>query len=80
MKHFLRFLFICIVISIAVGYYVRTDDYTTGNKIIGFTVLFGIFIFMPLFLYHRWKGKNYKDYMLSEENFKKMREKGPKEP
>jgi len=28
---------------------------------------------MPLFLYHRWKGKQLKDYTLSEENLKKMR-------
>jgi hypothetical protein len=33
---------------------------------------------MPLFLVHRWKGKKLKDYTLSEENLKKMREKADK--
>jgi hypothetical protein len=30
---------------------------------------------MPLFLAIRWKGKKLKDYTLSNENLKKMREK-----
>jgi len=31
------------------------------------------FLFLPLFLYHRWKGKRLEDYTLTEENLKKMR-------
>ena len=45
-----------------------------GDVIIGVSVLVGTFIFMPLFLAHRWKGKKLKDYTLSEENLKKMKE------
>jgi len=43
--------------------------------IIGLSVLIGAFIFMPIFLAIRWKGKKLKDYTLSDENLKKMREK-----
>ena len=46
-----------------------------GDIIIGVSVLIGTCIFMPLFLAHRWKGKKLKDYTLSEENIRKMREK-----
>ena len=46
-----------------------------GDIIIGVSVLTGTFIFMPLFLALRWKGKKLKDYTLSEENIRKMREK-----
>tara|TARA_B100000963_G_scaffold210606_1_gene183472 strand:+ start:84 stop:326 length:243 start_codon:yes stop_codon:yes gene_type:complete len=46
-----------------------------GDIIIGVSVLLGTCVFMPLFLAHRWKGKKLKDYTLSEENIKKMREK-----
>jgi ABC-type Fe3+-siderophore transport system permease subunit len=45
-----------------------------GDVIIGASVLVGTFIFMPLFLAHRWKGKKLKDYTLSDENLKKMKE------
>lgn len=46
-----------------------------GDIIIGFAVLIGTFVFMPIFLAIRWKGKKLKDYTLSDENLKKMREK-----
>ena len=32
-----------------------------------------MFIVMPLFIYNRWKNKDIKDYMLTEESIKKMR-------
>ena len=49
-----------------------------GNKILGFSVVFLVFIFMPIFLYHRWKGKKLSDYTFSEENLKKMKAKSSK--
>ncbi|MGB2514555.1 MAG: hypothetical protein ACPIAA_06520, partial [Flavobacteriaceae bacterium] len=51
-------------------------NFEIGERIIGLTVLCGAFIFMPLFLYHRWKGKQLKDYTLSEENLKKNEGRG----
>ena len=35
-------------------------------------VLFGAFIYLPLFLYHRWKDKKISDYTLTNENLSKM--------
>ena len=49
-------------------------DDRIGDIIIGVSVLVGTFVFMPLFLAHRWKGKKLKDYTLSDENLKKMKE------
>lgn len=75
MKLLLRFLFICFLLGLAVGlYYKNVIDPKLGDKIIGFSVVWGTFIFLPLFLYHRWNGKKLKDYTLTEENLKKMRE------
>ena len=55
------------------GYYVKeTIDYNQGEKIIGMGVLFGAFIYLPLFLYHRWKDKKISDYTLTNENLSKM--------
>ena len=44
-----------------------------GDKWVGIAILTASFILMPLFIYHRWKNKKVKDYMLTEENLKKMR-------
>ena len=49
-----------------------------GNKIIGASVSFMVFVFMPLFIYHRWNGKKLSDYTFSNENLKKMKAKSSK--
>ena len=75
MRNFLWLLFISILISLTVGIYFKNSvDSVIGERIIGFTVLTGAFIYLPLFLYHRWKDKRLQDYTLSEENLKKMKE------
>ena len=74
MKYFLRILFLGILISLAYGFYINSSGNTLlGNKIIGFTVLSASFVFMPIFLVYRWKGKRLKDYTLSKENIDKLR-------
>ena len=74
MKIFLKFFFIIQFFSLIIGFYYKTYlKYEVGDKIIGFTVLIGVFIFMPLFLYDRWNGKKLKDYTLTEENIKKIK-------
>jgi len=75
MKYVLRVLFLILLASLSYGAYHRAAiDFATGKRIIGFSVLSGVMLFLPLFLYHRWKGKRLQDYTLSEENLKKMRE------
>jgi hypothetical protein len=74
MKYILSLLFVGILIGLFVGFYFNTSGSPTlGNKIVGYTVLTAAFIFMPLFLAHRWKGKNLKDYTLSKENLEKLK-------
>ena len=74
MKIFLKFFFIIQIFSLIIGFYYKTYlKYEIGDKIIGFTVLIGVFICMPLFLYDRWIGKKLKDYTLTEENIKKIK-------
>ena len=60
--------------GMGVGFYVRTSDQATGDIVIGLSILTGTFILMPLFIYHRWKNRKVKDYMLTKENLDKMRE------
>ena len=76
MKKILFILFVLIMGSLVYGFYCKNFiDFKIGEKIIGFSVFGGVFLYLPLFLFHRWKGKNLKDYTLSEENLKKMRDK-----
>ena len=60
--------------GMGVGFYVRTSEQATGDIVIGLSILTGTFILMPLFIYHRWKNRKVKDYMLTKENIEKMRD------
>ncbi|WP_299109047.1 hypothetical protein [uncultured Winogradskyella sp.] len=56
--------------SIACGLLLDLDY---KEKLIGFGVVGLFFVVFPLFSYYRWKDKDVKDYMLSQENLDKMR-------
>lgn len=73
MKYFLTILLIAIIITLSSGFYLKPSTPETGNLLIGLSVSSLFLVLMPLFIYHRWKNKNVKDYMLSKENIEKMR-------
>ncbi|NJW52274.1 hypothetical protein [Salinimicrobium oceani] len=66
---------ILIGIAILTGFYIMQEDQAFGDRIVGLSVLASVFILLPMFLVLRWRGKKLKDYTLSDENLKKMREK-----
>lgn len=71
MKHLILIFLLASLGSIICGFLIDVDY---SEKLIGFGVL-GLFIVVfPLFIYYRWKGKDIKDYMLTQENLDKMRE------
>ena len=74
MKYIILILFISVLIALGVGFYLKPENEATGNLIIGLSLMVGFFLLMPLFIYHRWKNKNVKDYMLTKENIKKMQD------
>lgn len=79
MKNILIILFFVIVITLGVGFYIKSSDPATGDLLIGLSMVAGFFVLMPLFIYHRWKNKNVADYMLNRENIMKMRDYQQKE-
>lgn len=65
MKTIIRILFFAIIVAIGTGYYfIWTEQPQTGHRIIGFAVLGLAFVLMPLFLIHRYKGKNLRNFNL----------------
>jgi hypothetical protein len=73
MRRASQILFVLVLGGLIWGFSVRSTDYELGNKIVGFSVLAGAFVFMPLFLIHRWRGKKLSDYTLTQENLDKMK-------
>jgi hypothetical protein len=51
---------------IAYGYYVNSGSSGEGEKFIGIGVLVFAFILMPMFIYHRYKNKDLKNYSFKD--------------
>lgn len=76
MRIFLAISFLLILGTACYGFFVKADDPATGDFCIGISVAVLFFLWMPIFIYHRWKKRSVKDYMLTKENIDKMREEG----
>ena len=83
MKTSVKYILILITLSslgaIGYGLLIQSDEPVLANKIIGFGTL-GLFLLaMPIFLIVNSRGKKVKDYMLTDESIRKMRNKEEKE-
>lgn len=67
-------IFLLILIGVGIGFYYRLHEkIALGDKYIGLSVLGFVFVLMPIFLVHRWRGKRLQDYTLTKENIERMR-------
>ena len=66
--------------AIVYGLIIQESQPVAGNSYIGFGVLFLLLVALPLFIFTEGKGKKVKDYMLTEENIRKMQPKTKKRP
>ncbi|MBC8455270.1 MAG: hypothetical protein H8D66_00755 [Flavobacteriales bacterium] len=71
MKIFIYVLFTISLILIISGYIIEDIN---SEKFIGGGTLLLFFIVIPLFLYYRWKNKKLKDFILDNEELKKMKD------
>jgi len=74
MKTFLLILLVIFILGFGLGFIIKSENEATGHLIIGSSIVLGFFVLMPLFIYHRWKNRSVKDYMLTRENIEKMRD------
>lgn len=81
MRKPIRYLVLLIVLaslgSITYGFSLDSDS-VVANKYIGFGVIGLFLVAMPIFLWSESRGKRMKDYMLTDENLKKMRNRNGK--
>lgn len=74
MKYILQLFVLISILGICYGLYIKPENAQHGDLFIGLSLVLLMFITMPLFIYRRWKNKDVKDYMLTKENIKKMRD------
>lgn len=61
-KLVLKILFLAVLSGIIYGLYLIQAQDFLGEKIVGVSVLALCFVLMPLFIYHRYKGKDLSRY------------------
>lgn len=66
MKSILIFLLVIILGTLIYGFSIKETGGGQGEIIIGISVLAIAFILMPLFIYHRYKNKNIKDFTFDQ--------------
>lgn len=79
MRYFIVFIVLASAAAMIYGFSIDETQEALANKYIGSGTLGLFLIAMPLFLYTESKGKEFKDYMLTDENVRKMQGKPPRE-
>ena len=78
LKHIILLIVLGSLGAIFYGFSLREEHSQIANKYIGFGTVGLFLIAMPLFLIKESKTRKVKDYMLTEENIRKMQGKLPK--
>lgn len=74
-RYIILVLFFALLLAMGFGFYLKQNgDNLNGDRVVGLSIMAGVFVLMPLFIYHRWKDRKVKDYMLTENSIKRMRE------
>ena len=66
MKAVLTSFLVIVIGFVAYGYYINGENLGEGEKYIGIGVLIFAFILMPLFVYHRYKNKDLRNYSFKD--------------
>jgi len=69
MKYIITAILIIVLGMLTYGFYIKSNGDTNGEIIIGVSVLVVAFVLMPLFIYHRYKGKDLSNFKF--DNFRK---------
>lgn len=78
MKYIILLVVLASLVSIVYGLSLDDTQTALADKFLGFGTVGLFLVAMPLFLLKATRGKNMKDYMLNEENIRKMQGKAPK--
>lgn len=70
MKLILKILFVVFLVWMIVGVYLINIEHEKAQVVMGLGVLFLSFIFMPLFIYYRYKDGKYKKYIINDEKLR----------
>jgi hypothetical protein len=66
MKTVLTAILLIVIGFVCYGYYINYEELGEGEKFIGIGIMIFAFILMPLFIYHRYKNKDLRNYSFKD--------------
>jgi hypothetical protein len=68
MKNTIKTLLLIVICFVSFGYYHKNSGNPEGDKWVGIGILIMALVLMPLFVYHRYKGKDLNRYKFKQGN------------
>ena len=70
MKLTLKIMFVIFLVWMITGLYLVNTEHEKAQIVMGLGVFYFSFLFMPFFIYYRYRDGKYKKYILNDEKLK----------
>jgi hypothetical protein len=70
MKLALKIMFVIFLIWIITGVYLVNTEHEKAQIVMGLAVFYFSFLFMPFFIYYRYRDGKYKKYIINDEKLR----------
>ena len=70
MKIALKIMFVIFLVWMIIGMFLINTAHEKAQIVMGLGVFYFSFLFMPLFIYYRYRDGKYKKYILNDEKLK----------
>jgi hypothetical protein len=70
MNKLLKIMFVVFLVWMAIGIFLIKTEHEKAQIVMGLGVMYLSFIFMPTFIYHRYKDGKYKKYIINDEKLR----------
>ncbi|WP_298878915.1 hypothetical protein [uncultured Polaribacter sp.] len=70
MKLALKIMFVVFIIWMITGIYLVNTEHEKAQIVMGLGVFYFSFLFMPFFIYYRYRHGKYKKYIINDEKLK----------
>jgi len=70
MKLALKIMFVIFLVWMAIGIYLSNTEHDKAEIVMGLGIFYFSFIFMPFFIYYRYRDGKYKKYILNDQKLR----------